>query len=596
MSQVDYRVLGPLSPGSPSRAQLGLGIEPDGSARPVVLIFAPEEVTSDPEAVAALERETARATELDHPHISRVFGLARLEQGVARVTEYADGESLRTLLERGGRIPVPIAARLVADMAQGVHYAHLAGNDDGSPLVHGDLRPETVMVAFSGNCKVTGYGALSVAPRERDGRRVVNRRLYCAPEQVVGGRESIIVGTDVFLLGLILYECLSGTRPFSDASDLDQAVLMGSLAPLPADIPEAFAKIVERCTAKKAAGRYTSAIALREALLEALDGIPLPSDVEVAAWLSPLCPPSELQRAARQQTIDQGISRYAREHWERQKLAPPPRPTPLPPPSAVSSAPEPAPVAPPLPAAAAQPAPPSKRGGLVPMLVGFAAALLLIGGAAAGYRVLQQRQAPAEAPAVEETPAVAEVAPDAGTSVVPAVADGTASEVTTASATAPLSGDLIEDPADAEAAEETAEEAAPTQGILSLDTSPRATILSRGKILGRTPLRVELPPGRHSVQITNAAMGLDVTRSFNVTAGETTSSSLVFSRGYVTVEAPRDAEVILDGRPLGKGTQREIGVYEGGHTLTVLANGQRWEQRFNIKAQQRLKFDVGVVD
>src|SRR5690606_15680047 len=167
------------------------------------------------------------------------------------------------------------------------------------------------MVAFSGNCKVTGYGALSVAPRERDGRRVVNRRLYCAPEQVVGGRESIIVGTDVFLLGLILYECLSGTRPFSDASDLDQAVLMGNLAPLPADIPEAFAKIVERCTAKKAAGRYTSALAVREALLEALDGVPLPSDVDVAAGLAPLCPPSELNRATRQQPLAQGPARSA---------------------------------------------------------------------------------------------------------------------------------------------------------------------------------------------------------------------------------------------------------------------------------------------
>lgn len=593
MSQVDYRVLGPLSPGSPSRAQLGLGIEPDGSARPVVLIFAPEEVTADPEAVAALERETARATQLDHPHISRVYGLARLSQGVARVTEYADGESLRTLLERGGRVPVRIAARLVADMAQGVHYAHLAGNDDGSPLVHGDLRPETVMVAFSGNCKVTGYGALSVAPREQDGRRVVNRRLYCAPEQVVGGRESIIVGTDVFLLGLILHECLSGNRPFSDATDLDQAVLMGQLAPLPDDVPEAFAKIVERCTAKKAAGRYTSALAVREALLEALDGVPLPSDVEVAAWLAPMCPPSELNRATRQQTIDQGIARYAREHWERQKLAPPPRPTPLPPPSAVTVAAEQSPTPPPVPPPGVQ-SPPARGGRMGPMLMGFAAALLLIGGAGFGYRALQQRQAAPPAPPVEKapTPPIAEAAQKPQADVVPAVAEGTGAEVTAASATAPLSGDLIGDPAD----EKVAEETDPTVGILSLDTSPRATILSRGRILGRTPLKVELPPGRHSVQITNAAMGLDVSRSFTVTAGKTTASSLVFSRGYVTVEAPRDAEVILDGRTLGKGTQREIGVYEGGHTLTVLANGQRWEQRFNIKAEQRLKFDVGVVE
>src|SRR5690606_40989819 len=55
---------------------------------------------------------------------------------------------------------------VVADAAMGIHYAHLAGNDDGTPLVHGDIRPETLMVSFGGVCQVTGYGALGVAPKE----------------------------------------------------------------------------------------------------------------------------------------------------------------------------------------------------------------------------------------------------------------------------------------------------------------------------------------------------------------------------------------------------------------------------------------------
>ena len=70
-----------------------------------------------------------------------MHGLAQLEQGLARVTEYADGETLRRVMEVTPKLPPPLAAKLVADAAMGMHYAHLAGNDDGSPLVHGDVRP-----------------------------------------------------------------------------------------------------------------------------------------------------------------------------------------------------------------------------------------------------------------------------------------------------------------------------------------------------------------------------------------------------------------------------------------------------------------------
>jgi len=588
MNQVEYRVLGPLSPGSPSRAQLGLGVEPDGSAHPVVLIFAPEEVTSDPEAVRALERETARATQLEHPHISRVYGLARLEQGAARVTEYADGESLRTLLERGGAMPVAIAARLVADMAQGVHYAHMAGNDDGTPLVHGDLRPETVMVAFSGSCKVTGYGALSVAPRERDGRRVVNRRLYCAPEQVVGGREAVIVGTDVFLLGLILHECLTGRRPFSDAQDLDQAVLMGSLARLPEALPASFQQVIERCTAKKAIGRYPSALAVREAIIEAMEGRPLPSDVEVASWLQPLCPPTEIQRAARQQTIDQGISRYAREHWQRQREAPAPKPVAAPPATAAP---------PTVSTGEASPAPPipSPRGFWTPAraVVGVLAALVVL--AVGGYAAWTQRSGgPAATPDAPAAPIVEARPAPAGT--IPAGGMPPAAQIVPAAAVAPLSGDLID-----QAAPDTATAAAPGataagEGTLSLSSMPKLTVSLGGKTLGTTPLSVKLEPGRHTLRLTNREHGISATRSYTVRPGETTSADIGFERGYLTVTAPPDAEVILNGKSLGKGTQREVGLYEGEHQVSVLVNGQKWEERFSVRANQRVAFNVDMVD
>jgi eukaryotic-like serine/threonine-protein kinase len=91
MSQVRYQPLGPLLSGEGSRAFLGLALEEGAPPRPVVLIWAPQEVSQDADLTERLRRETERALVFEHPNILRVYGLVTLEQGLARVTEYADG-------------------------------------------------------------------------------------------------------------------------------------------------------------------------------------------------------------------------------------------------------------------------------------------------------------------------------------------------------------------------------------------------------------------------------------------------------------------------------------------------------------------------
>jgi len=309
MSQVRYHPLGPLLAGEGSRAFLGLALAEGAPPRPVVLVWAPPDVTRDSELSAQLGRETQRAAVLEHPNILRVHGLVPLEAGLARITEFADGESLRRVLEVRPRIPSAFAALIVSDVAMGVHYAHLAGNDDGTPLVHGDLRPETVMVSFNGVCKVTGYGALNVAPRERNGRRVRNRRNYSAPEQLMGGREAVTARTDVFLLGLMLHECLSGRMPFQDASDSDQAVLTRQLPPLPSDVPRGLAEVVRISTSKRGNERYATALEFREAVVAAVEG--LPSAETFSEFLVQLFPPDRDARATRRQMLEIGLADVA---------------------------------------------------------------------------------------------------------------------------------------------------------------------------------------------------------------------------------------------------------------------------------------------
>src|SRR4051812_13096578 len=96
---VRYQPLGPVLAGEGSRAFLGLEISAEGVARPVVLVWLPDEALGKPKLIEQIRRETEHAATLDHPNILRVRGFASVDEGHARVTEFADGESLRRLLE-----------------------------------------------------------------------------------------------------------------------------------------------------------------------------------------------------------------------------------------------------------------------------------------------------------------------------------------------------------------------------------------------------------------------------------------------------------------------------------------------------------------
>lgn len=305
---IRYVPLGPLLSGEGSRAYLGLRVV-DGEASPCALVWAPDDVLGDPERVERLRRDTYRVAELGHPNIVRVFGLAEVDGGVARAVEYADGESLRRVLEVAKRLPPAFAARAACDAALGVEHAHMGRDEHGAPLVHGDLRPETLLVTYSGVTKVSGYGALSVAPRELYGRRVVGRRRHCAPEQILGGRYAATPQTDVYLLGVVLYEALTGEIPFQEEEDFDLAVvtqqpkLLGS-----ALVPPKLRSVLEKAMEKKASLRFAGAQAFREAVEEAAGGLPERS--ELAGFLVGAFS-GDGARAARERLLRSGLKQWA---------------------------------------------------------------------------------------------------------------------------------------------------------------------------------------------------------------------------------------------------------------------------------------------
>lgn len=615
MPKVRYQPLGPLHPGkTTSRAVLALQI-PEAApleARPVVLVWLPEEAAKSQETVAAVEKETARAAILEHPNIIRVYGFSEQPEGKARVVEYADGETLRTVLNAAKKLPANLAALIAVDAATGLHYAHLAGNDDGTPLVHADIRPETLLVAYAGITKVSGYGALAVAPREPGGRRVQGRRQHCAPEQVLGGRDAVNVQTDVYLLGLALHECITGQVPFQEELDFDQAVLSKPVADLPPELcPPALNEVIKKAMAKRAAERYPTVLALREAIEAAIGE--LPSRDALASFLKDFFPEDQTARAARRALLEKGLSDLA-------KLPMPPSPAPTPSPAAAQEKPAPAAAAP-TPAAAtatsatsvassqpasakpaapvATPPPGSKGGKMVPFILGTLAGLVVL----SVYALWRGGAERLPWQTADQHPVAIVAAADAGTQLattpLPATDAGAALATTGVPDASVLAGAEGADGGAASTGVAGTMAGAAAAGALDggepalfVYVEPPVEVAIDGKPVGRTPVTVPIPPGRKVLKLSDHARNIATTRVVTVADKGITSARIYLHRGFVNVIAPKGSEIFLDGRSVGLAPQRELGVYEGTHQLMVDANGARWQKSFEAKPNEHLKFEV----
>ncbi len=221
MDGTDFAVLGPLNKGSKTPAQLGCEVinHQPRSDRPVVLRWLPQALQENRQLIHHLQQQTALAVKLEHPSILRTHGLISFEQGWARITNFGDGEPIETLISHSPRITPSLAARIIIQISEAVQYAHEKGVDiaNGHPLVHGGIRPDTVLIGFDGSVLVTGFGANVFAPR------VINP--FLAPEQVMGGLSAASTASDVYALGALFYTLLTGSRPFSGSTDLYQSIL-----------------------------------------------------------------------------------------------------------------------------------------------------------------------------------------------------------------------------------------------------------------------------------------------------------------------------------------------------------------------------------
>src|SRR5262247_3322472 len=266
-----YRILSKLGAGGMGEVYLA---EDTKLGRKVALKLLPAEFTTDAVRVRRFEQEARAASALNHPNIITIheIGEVRTEAGATHyiVTEYVEGETLRQRLmkELQGRLSLAEALDMAPQIAAALATAHEAG------IAHRDIKPENVMVRRDGIVKVLDFGlakltesasplvdsqAPTLAKDNTDAGVVMGTPRYMSPEQARG--EKVDVRTDIFSLGAMLYEMVTGRKPFEGetVSDVIAEILKSEPPPLKEvrpELPSELQRIVSKALAKERGGRY----------------------------------------------------------------------------------------------------------------------------------------------------------------------------------------------------------------------------------------------------------------------------------------------------------------------------------------------------
>ena len=178
----------------------------------VALKFLSPELSRDGLSLERLRREARAAAELDHPNIARIHDMQEGDGRHFLVMEYVEGETLSERLAAGGKLEPGEAERIVAAIAAGLDHAH------GRGVVHRDIKSANVMLTADGGVKILDFGLAQRpdATTLTQQGAVLGTLAYMSPEQVRGA--PVDARTDLWSLGVVLYECLTGRRPFDGPS------------------------------------------------------------------------------------------------------------------------------------------------------------------------------------------------------------------------------------------------------------------------------------------------------------------------------------------------------------------------------------------
>ena len=227
------------------------------------------DISTDPDQLERFRREARAVARLNHPHVVTVIDAGEDDGAPYIVFEYVEGETLKDRIRRLGMLPVPEAVAYAIEIGRALSAAHAAR------LVHRDVKPQNVLIDLEGRAKVTDFGiarSLEAQGLTATGR-VLGTTDYVSPEQALG--HEVTEQSDIYSLGIVLYEMLTGEVPFQ--ADTQVAVAMKHVRePLPdvqrrrPEVSAALAAVVDRATAKETARRYATVAEMVHDLEEVL--------------------------------------------------------------------------------------------------------------------------------------------------------------------------------------------------------------------------------------------------------------------------------------------------------------------------------------
>jgi eukaryotic-like serine/threonine-protein kinase len=254
-----YRIESKLGEGGMSTVWLALDTR---LGRRVAIKFLSGDL-ADAEGRRRFQREAQMASSLNHPHIVTVYDTGEFGGRQYLVTEYVDGGTLKDWIKEKRRTPNEVA-ELLTGVADGLAAAHQAG------ILHRDIKPMNILVGRNGYAKLGDFGlaklaengTIDIAATLPEGSTrpglILGTIAYMSPEQASG--QPLDSRSDIFSFGVVLYEMLSGKRPFVGGTDLEvlKTIIHGELPPLSEEVPETYRNVVEKALEKSPAERYQS--------------------------------------------------------------------------------------------------------------------------------------------------------------------------------------------------------------------------------------------------------------------------------------------------------------------------------------------------
>ena len=257
-------------------------------------------LTENDEFVTMFIDEAKLAAQLQHPNIIHIYDLGKIERSYYIAMEYIDGRDLRTLLrgleDKNQRLPLGIALYIASRLAAALDYAHRKRDFQGRAmaLVHRDVSPQNVLISLDGDIKLCDFGiakAASKASHTRAGA-LKGKLQYMSPEQAWG--KDLDHRSDIFSLGLVLYEMVTGRKAFAGDSELSileqvRAPKLATPRQIDASVPPEVDRIVLRAIDANREARYQTAAELGSDLDAVLRTIrPAPASAELGAYLAHL--------------------------------------------------------------------------------------------------------------------------------------------------------------------------------------------------------------------------------------------------------------------------------------------------------------------